>query len=152
MRKSYLILATLFAAFIIILPACEKEGNETNISQAGRHSHNAGLNCMNCHHSGGEGEGWFVVAGTAYDSTITHTYPNTVLKLYTAPHGGGTLKATLYGDASGSFYTTENVDFSSGLYPAVTGTSGQTQYMTESISTGACNSCHGISQAHIWAQ
>lgn len=153
MRKSHIILAAIAVVSFWMFPSCEKEGgNVTNISQPGGHSHNAGENCMNCHSSGGEGKGWFVAAGTVYNGSLSATYPNTVVNLYTQPNGGGDLKATLYGDSRGNFFTTAGIDFSAGLYPAVTGTTGITDYMTQPITQGACNSCHGVSQIHIWAE
>jgi hypothetical protein len=53
-------------------------------------------------------------------------------------------------DAKGNFYTSGSVVLTSGLYPAVTGATS-TKYMSSSITTGACNSCHtGTSTARIW--
>ena len=151
MRKVNLVLITMAAAVAIIMTACDKEGgNRTNISQTGGRSHNTGRNCMDCHVSGGEGSGWFTAAGTVYDTAETATYSNTVVQLYTQPRGGGQLVATLYGDAKGNFYTTASIDFSNGLYPAVTGT-GRTNYMAVSITQGACNGCHGVSTLGIYA-
>ena len=54
----------------------EKEGgcDENNISATGGNkSQNMGQNCMHCHVSGGEGEGYFTAAGIAYDSLQTST-------------------------------------------------------------------------------
>ena len=139
----------------IVFDSCNKdddenEGNETKISSHNDdESHNMGQNCMNCHHSGGDGEGWFILAGTAYDSLKTSTYPNVTVKLYTGPNGTGDLKHTIKGDAKGNFYTTETIDFSSGLYPAVTGANG-TKFMSTPTTSGACNSCHGASTDKIW--
>lgn len=150
--RMIIMVAFIGVSSTIILSACEKEGeNETNISANGlKKSHNMGQNCMNCHKSGGQGEGWFNVAGTVYDSLQTSTKPNGVVRLYTGPDGTGTLKATVYVDAKGNFYTTEAVNFSGGLYPAVTGTNGQTKYMGSTTTTGACNSCHNVSEDKIW--
>jgi hypothetical protein len=52
-------------------------------------------------------------------------------------------------DAFGNFYTTENIDFGNGLYASVEGNSS-TKNMVSSITTGQCNSCHGISTDKIW--
>ena len=151
MKLTYSIFS-LIISLIIVLQACEKEGgNKTNISQLNsKKSHNMGQNCMNCHKNGGEGEGWFLAAGTVYDSLKTTTYPNTTVKLFTGPNGTGTLKHTLQVDGLGNFYTTETIDFGSGLYPAVVG-KNSTKYMSSSTTNGQCNSCHGSSTDKIFA-
>lgn len=132
--------------------SCNKEGeNETKVSRnGGTESHNTGQNCMNCHKTGGSGEGRFTVAGTLYTTDLSTPSPNGVVKLYTDVNGAGQLKATIYVDAKGNFYTTEAIDFSQGLYPVVTGSSGNSQYMPPMISTGACNSCHGTNTTKLW--
>ncbi|MFI5150339.1 MAG: hypothetical protein ACHQRM_11450 [Bacteroidia bacterium] len=152
MTKSKWILAGAFlASLFIVLQSCTKnKENDIKISDNGGHSHHAGENCMNCHKQGGPGDGWFTVAGTAYDSISGNTVSGTTVYLYTARNGRGILKHTLNGDGSGNFYTTENVDFSSGLYPVVKGPNG-IRYMTTSITMGQCNNCHGISSPKIVA-
>ena len=151
MKLSYSIFSFIIS-LIIVLQACEKEGgNKTNISELNsKKSHNMGQNCMNCHKNGGEGEGWFLAAGTVYDSLKTTTYPNTTVKLFTGPNGTGTLKHTIQVDGLGNFYTTETIDFGSGLYPAVVGINS-TKYMSSSTTNGQCNSCHGSSTDKIFA-
>lgn len=135
------------------LQSCEKEGNETNISSHNlTESHNMGRNCMECHKKKGGGEGWFTVAGTVYDSLKTTTISNATIKLYTAPNATGTLKYTIDGDANGNFYTTDAIDFSTPLYPAVTGLE-TTKYMSMAITQGKCNSCHGDPSGNkIWTR
>lgn len=134
---------------ICSLQACNKNGNVTNISSTGGNkSHNMGENCMNCHKSGGKGEGWFNIAGTAYKTDASSTYANVTVKLYTGPNATGTLKYTINGDAKGNFYTTEAIDFGSGLYPVVSGT-GNASFMSSAITSGACNNCHGNSTGRI---
>ena len=153
MKKKLITMGLLTALFVgmVATQGCEKEGNETNISATnGNKSHNMGQNCMNCHKSGGEGEGWFNAAGTVYNAAFTATKPNGTIKLYTGPDGTGTLKYTIQVDAKGNFYTTESISFGSGLYPSVTGTTGDVQYMSTAITTGACNSCHNVSTDKIW--
>ena len=105
---------------------------------------------MNCHKQGGSGEGWFNVAGTVYKSDLSTTNPNNTVYLYTGPNGTGTLKATIEGDAKGNFHTTESIDFGNGLYPVVKNSNNDTQYMSTSITQGACNSCHGVTEDKIW--
>lgn len=148
---------TLAVLFITItMLSCSKsnhyeDAEETNISATGSNrSHNMGQNCMNCHYGGGQGEGVFKVAGTVYNEAQTATFPNTTIKLYTGPDGTGTLKHVIYVDGKGNFYTTESIDFSAALYPAVIN-GANINYMGSSVSTGQCNSCHnGSSTDRIW--
>lgn len=113
-------------------------------------SHNMGQNCMNCHKSGGNGEGCFLVGGTIYESNKTTRVSGGNVKFYTGPNGTGTLVTTLEIDKLGNAYTTNSVDFGSGLYPVVTSAGGQTKYMGSSTTTGSCNSCHGVTQDVVW--
>lgn len=135
----------------VMIQSCEEdELNATLISSNGSlKSHNMGANCMNCHAQGGDGEGRFKVAGTVYDSLGTAPYPNATVQLYDQPNGTGTLAYTIEVDGKGNFYTTENIDFAKGLYPAVMGNVGA-RYMQSSIPNGQCNSCHGSSTGKIW--
>ena len=151
MKKS-IILATVFVS-IITINACSKEGsNVTNISSVGlKRSHNMGQNCMNCHRSGGEGKGWFNVAGTIYDSSQNNLLPNSTVYLYTEANAGGKLKYTIQVDGKGNFYTTDPIDFGTGLYPVVSG-GNIINLMSTSITTGQCNSCHGVTTDKIWSK
>ncbi len=152
MIKEKLLIMSLLSGGLIFL-ACEKEGENEMKNSAfnGTESHNMGQNCMNCHKSGGRGEGWFVAAGTVYDSLKSKVYPNATVKLFTGPNGSGSLKYTIQVDGKGNFYTTNNLDFSGGLYPAVSG-NGTTRFMGSSIASGQCNSCHGNSTEKIWTK
>ena len=153
MKKIIMIIALLTASFSVAIISCKKNDKQTNISKAGETlSHNMGTNCMDCHKSGGSGKGAFQVAGTAYDSLKIAAFSNVTVRLYSQSNGGGQLVATVYGDANGNFFTTETVDFSADLYPAVEGTSGKIKYMLSSANTGTCNSCHGNSIAKIWTK
>jgi hypothetical protein len=116
-------------------------------------SMNPGLNCQNCHVSGGNGPHIFTVAGTVYDSNLIQVYPNTTIRLYTQPNGQGNLVATIEVDGLGNFYTTRSVDFGSGLYPSVSsGNGADTEYMSSSTTRGDCNGCHNNNtQSRIFA-
>jgi len=70
------------------------------------------------------------------------------LKLYTGINETGTLKYTIQVDAKGNFYTIENIDFGTGLYPSVQGTL-EANHMQSATTSGACNSCHNISPDKI---
>lgn len=147
----------LFSLILILLvfSQCkhENENNENLVSKHnGTKSHNDGTNCMNCHKSGGNAEGFFTIAGSVYDSLAQHVYPNATIRLYSGANGTGTLIASVEVDAKGNFYTTEKVDFGSGLYPSVTGTTGNKNYMSSKTLSGACASCHGTTTAVIWAK
>lgn len=145
-RKVIFLLSFLLFGFFI---SCDKEDEGENKDMSSRYSenesHNAGQNCMSCHKSGGPGEGWFTVAGTVYNSSETAVYPNATVKLYTGTNGSGTLVKTIEVDGKGNFYTTNSVDFGTGLYVTVTGKSGSVSTMSSSITTGQCNSCHDSS-------
>jgi hypothetical protein len=145
-------MVTVLISLAFMVQGCEKEGGDvSNISKNNANeSHNAGKNCMQCHVSGGEGKGWFQAAGTVYNSAYTAVQPNGVVKLFTGPDGTGTLKATIQVDAKGNFFTTEAIDFTGGLYPKITGTSGTSMAMGSSITMGQCNSCHGVSTNKIF--
>lgn len=140
-----------FSLLIITLQSCEKENeNEAKISSNGTsRSHHTGQNCISCHSQNGSGEGWFIVAGTVYDQAKINTYANITVRLYTGVNGTGTLMYTIQGDALGNFYTTENISFGTGLYASVHG-SAAPKYMTAAITSGQCNSCHGVSTDKIW--
>lgn len=154
-RKSIFYIGLLLIITIISI-SCKKEESEENevkISQYNKDdSHNTGQNCMNCHTSGGSGEGWFRVAGSVYNSSKENSYPNATIKIYSEPNETGTLVKTIEVDGNGNFYTTENIDFSSGLFTTVTTPDGNTKSMNSAISTGECNSCHGNSTDNIWIE
>ena len=141
-------------AGLLILTSCEKENegeNETVISyNRDTESHNEGQNCMSCHRQGGEGEGWFNVAGTIYTQSSNSPLPNGLVELYTGPGGTGTLAYKIEVDAKGNFFTTEDIQFGSGLYPATVHSQFR-KYMSGAVTDGQCSSCHGVSTDNIWA-
>lgn len=152
MKKN--VLTILFGAVmsLIAFQACEDDGNETKISSYNSdESHKAGQDCMICHISGGDGEGWFTVAGTVYESGLTSVLPNATVKLFTETNGTGELVATIEVDEKGNFYTTKMIDFETGLYTLVEGNT-TTKNMNSSITSGKCNSCHGVSTDRIWTE
>jgi hypothetical protein len=140
----------VFGSVLFSFSSCEKgRCGEDNISfSGGNESHNMGQNCMQCHKTGGKGEGCFVVAGTAYDSLATTNLQSGIIELYSGPNGTGNLVHTIQIDNKGNFYTTDNFSVS-GLYPVLTAPSGQKKYMGSSLSSGQCNSCHGVSTSRI---
>ena len=153
MKRAMVILCSVCAGFLM-LTSCEKEGegeNETVISyNRDTESHNEGQNCMSCHRQGGEGEGWFNVAGTIYTQSSNSPLPNGLVELYTGPGGTGTLAYRIEVDAKGNFFTTEDIQFGSGLYPATVGSQSR-KVMAGPVTDGQCSSCHGVSTDNIWA-
>jgi hypothetical protein len=118
-----------------------------NSSNNTSRSHNVGKDCMSCHKKGGGGEGWFNVAGSAFQSNNAAAQ-NISVKLYTQANGTGNLVKEIQGDLLGNFYTTDIIPFGQGLYPVVE-YNGNQHFMSGSITKGACNSCHGISTTKI---
>ena len=106
----YTIIAILITGIATIIGCQHGKGNNglvKNISSThDDESHNMGQNCLNCHKSGGSGEGWFSLAGTVYDSLKTATLPNSTVKLYSGPNGTGSLIGIIEVDGLGNFYTT----------------------------------------------
>lgn len=152
MKIKYVLAFFFLALSASIFIACEKDDNEfeENISyNFETESHNMGQNCMNCHNSNGPGEGIFNVAGTVYDSLQTNPLANGKVELFDAPSGGN-LVATLEVDGKGNFFTTNAIDFGTGLYPRVTSFTGKVKSMSIPLTTGACNGCHGVNQDRIW--
>jgi hypothetical protein len=151
MKVKMLIILSLSLGFIS--QSCENEGpdgQETSFFGE-TESHNTGKACMPCHIEGGEGEGWFKIAGTVYDSLQRTPYPNATVLLYTEPRGGGSLVHTIEVDGRGNFYTTNNIEYGNGLYVSVKG-SLSTKNMNTAILAGDCNACHGVSTDRIWTK
>lgn len=153
--KRNIIISLLFIGFMaFVIQSCEENGcGKSYVSSYGSHeSSKMKGDCMGCHSpNGGAGAGCFRVGGTAFDSIPgDSSVRNSVVKLYTQPNGGGELVVTLQVDSSGNFYTTSPVSFANGLYPAIVSKKG-TRYMPSPAITGACNSCHGVINANLWA-
>lgn len=152
MKKEILNILIVAVMVLIAFQSCEDDENETKISSYNSdESHKAGQNCMICHVSGGDGEGWFTVAGTVYENGLTSVLPNATVKLYADSNGAGELVATIEVDEKGNFYTTKVVNFGTGLFTLVEGNT-TTKNMYSSITSGKCNSCHGVSTDRIWTE
>ena len=150
--NSFFLVAFGFLTVMVLTQSCEKEDEgcgEENISYIGDdESHNEGQNCMQCHKDGGEGEGCFIVAGTVYDSLQVNTISSGTVDFYTEPNGMGQKIKTVEIDGKGNFFTTDMFNLQ-GLYPVVTGPTGNKKYMGSSLTTGQCNSCHTVGN-RIW--
>lgn len=129
----------MLVAGIVVASACERPQNDTQISKSGDdESHYKFSNCMNCHYSAGEGEGWFSVAGTANGD-----FEQASVELYSGPNGTGSLVHSLEFDRLANFFTTEYIDVTKGLYVGVRSATGNIEYMEGQITNGGCNQCHG---------
>jgi cytochrome c553 len=149
MKQNILLLFSFIFCGLITYTSCHKEG--AGISAISKHnstnSHNNGANCNTCHVKNGKGSGagWFVVSGSVYQPDQITINQNPTIHLFTKPNGAGIEIAKIEGDALGNFYTTNSIDFSGGLYPAIESANGGIQYMNQVTRTGACNGCHGAS-------
>ena len=127
-------------------------GDDNGNQQGATGSHNAGQNCVECHQTGGAGEaaGIFSVAGTIFQSGSTGQ-PNATVRLYV--ENTNTQIISLTTDASGNFYTTQEVtqlttgvgtkpQFVDGAEVVVEGPGGSMRTMPGIISGGGCNGCH----------
>ena len=143
MRKVFSI---LLIGFLAVLFACEKEDGEEvgGESTASGTSHNTGKNCLNCHQ--------FNAAGSVYNKALSSGLQGAIVKLTTQANGAGTVLGTFTVNKSGSFYSSNSINFGTGIYVSVTGSSGSPKYMSSAITTGACNSCHGSSTSKVWAE
>ena len=90
------------------------------------------------------GEGpTFSVAGTVYRDDST-AYAGATVRLTTEQGGSGTLILSLQTDRSGNFFSSQAVNFGSGLFTDVFGV-GSTRPMLAPVLDGSCNSCHDAS-------
>lgn len=84
-----------------------------------------------------------------YNSQGQQPVAGVQVRLFGAAQGAGGVRYQLQTDANGNVYTSENITFGNGLFPAVISASGDTAFMTEAISDGACNRCHGQSTERV---
>ncbi|MFT5824142.1 MAG: hypothetical protein ACI8ZM_005408, partial [Crocinitomix sp.] len=130
----------------VLMLSCGKitpyENDTNNSTFTEDESHYDGENCMNCHYSAGEGDGWFSLAGTARGNT-----ENALVELY-----NDTLQASvkkIQVDTRGNFYTTDQIDFSNGYFVGTRNSAGDVQFMNTPIQVGQCNLCHGATTAAL---
>ena len=153
MKKSFVLtIGFCFAIIAIIFSSCKHGcGGASEASQYNsNNSHYSGLNCFNCHSGTGEGTSCFAVAGTVFDKNKSGTKSNPTVRLYSKPDGAGVLIKTIEGDELGNFYDGNADGLGVRFYPVVISPNGSIQKMLEPITTGACNSCHGITTDRIW--
>lgn len=152
MTRAKVIIAGGTVIVIFLLQSCKHGcGHPGGSSSNGsKHSHNMGLNCLNCHSGTGTGEGCFEIGGTAYHADKVNTYPGCTIDFYTQQNGQGDLVTSLVSDGKGNLYTGRNINWGNGLFPVITSPDGHREYMVEPISHGACNSCHGSTTERIF--
>lgn len=124
------------------------ENGPTSVAGTER-SHHVGENCQSCHLPDGDGKGCWTVAGTIYNPNGTQVATHARVLLFGSPLGQGGEQLSLDDDDLGNVYTSQDVNFSSGLYPAVISAAGDTAFMLEAIRDGACNRCHGNTTERI---
>lgn len=139
MKKVNWLSLIILAAIII---SCDKESEFEGVSGS---SHNTGKNCMSCHND-------FKLAGSVYDKSLNSAYAGAKIKVTTQSNGAGSALLTLTSDKTGNYYTGSSINFASGIYVGVEGTTGTVKYMNSPITSGACNSCHGSSTLKVWAE
>jgi len=126
-----------------------KNGKE---SAADGSSHNAGRNCMECHHDASneasEENRWWYFAGTVFDQGTPAASAGHI-ELWTRPGRSGKLLYKVPVDRSGNFYTAKIFSFEGGFYPVFVSNTGALKEMTTKTAEGACNSCHGVSEPRI---
>ena len=127
---------------VVIAVSCEREEDD---EEEGGRSHNAGKNCLSCHSD-------FKMAGSVYNKSLNASFPGAKIKVTTQANGGGTVLSSLTSDASGNFHTGSSINFGTGVFVSVEGTSGTVKNMNSAITSGACNSCHGSSTSKIWTE
>lgn len=143
-RKLRIIITLVLGAFTMF--SCTKIApyeNETNNSTFTEdESHYDGENCMDCHYSAGEGEGWFTIAGTARGNT-----ENAIIELYNDTLLPSIKKIEV--DTRGNFYTTDQLDFTNGYYVGTKNSAGDVNFMKSPIQVGQCNLCHGATTSSL---
>lgn len=145
MKKSFISWIVLFVFSILIIESCV-DSSSTKEPFLTTKSHYFGNACVNCHIKDGAAKSIFTVSGSVLDEKRKGINNKCYVQLYTEPYSKGKLVATIYTDESGNFYSTENIDFSKGLYPTLKGTPGvkeDTKHMRLPIMNGQCTNCHG---------
>lgn len=141
----------LFVAFALIATTatftnCKKWTQKNTDAEISKHGddegHKKGQNCMNCHYTEGEGDGAFSLGGSVYGNP-----GDGMVYLYTDWNLPPVDSVEI--DADGNVYTTEAIDFGDGYHVSVKSGSGAVKQMTDKITNGQCNLCHGVTTTQI---
>ena len=149
--RLWFVLLTCFA-LVNLWNCTSDESRDLSSTRFSTQSHRAGRDCMDCHKIGGDGVGHFVVAGTVYSTRDTSkVLPNGYIKFFATDDRTGTPQFVVEVDGYGNFFTTDNFEFTK-FYATHANVSGGMSSMIAKPSSGACNSCHGISTGRIVAE
>lgn len=158
MKKITYFTFLVFSTAVFFYSCKHTVNNNTDLTdkEASKHGSNESKdmsdNCLSCHKSGGSGDGVYTLGGTVFKDDKKTKQANGFIKLYSGPNGTGTLLKTIEVDAWGNFYSDANYNFSLPIYPSAETAAGVKKFMSTSISSGACNSCHGVSTDVITVQ
>lgn len=117
------------------------------VSTSSSSSHNAGQDCMRCHHDSKNEASfkWWNAAGTVYSNNGAPASSAGNVQLWTGPHASGKLIYDLPIDRNGNFYTQKISNFRDGYYPIII-CGNDTVAMQEKVSGSdvykSCNNCH----------
>jgi cytochrome c553 len=142
-----------FAAWIlgVLVYSCVHTSEPLVSTRGSQQSSSMSGNCMDCHKTGFT-KGAFKVAGTVFTADGASTNPNGTVYLHAKADtatGADSILATIEVDGVGNFYTTHEIDLSKGVFPSVTSSKGNKAFMKSATTNGACNSCHGVTEAKI---
>jgi hypothetical protein len=139
------IISMSFILMLLMFVYCKKDTENSGEDVSYGSSHNTGRNCLSCHSS-------FKLAGSVYNKALTSAYAGAKVKITSQANGAGTVLAALTSDNNGNFYTSSSLSFVSGVFISIEGSSGTVKYMESSVTSGACNSCHGSSITKAWIE
>jgi hypothetical protein len=148
--KTRKFLTITLSVFLVILYSCVHTSETLVSSHGSMQSSSMSGNCMDCHKTGFT-KGAFQIAGTVF-TTGGSTNPNGTVYLHSAPLDSNitdSIIAVIEVDGVGNFYTTHQYGMLRGVYPSVTSSTGNKAFMKGPTSSGACNSCHGVTEAKI---
>jgi hypothetical protein len=127
--------------------SCDKEGDDDDDLA----NHNVGNDCLMCHKTNGGGDGVFTAGGTVWKTGTTIGATGAKVELFASPGATGTPVVTMTTQVGGNFYTKSSINFGTGLYAKVSTENGSSTMITP-VTTGACNSCHGVTTGKITVQ
>lgn len=142
------LLACISVTGIIACSHYDELQQNGTVSSAAEQSHNAGEDCMRCHHDADNeaSERWWNIAGTVYRPGGAFASAAGTVQLWTGLRGTGTLLCSLPIDRSGNFYTEKIIDLKGGYFPIViagSDTFAMSEKVTGTDQYKSCNNCHG---------
>jgi hypothetical protein len=138
----------VFISVSLFFSGCSGNNSTSPSNSTTVTGHNVGQNCLTCHVSGGQSsENVFTLGGTIFKDAAGNTIsPGTVVDFFSGPNGTGTLLFSLVADSSGNIHSSQAINFTAGIYPAIVMPGGTMRYMPQVAKQGSCNStgCHDI--------